>query len=69
MFAIVPVNNNLLLLPLKVNPDAGDNPVVVETIPGWAHNISNIGLTDMIVMIWANENFDKSNSDTIAHEV
>ena len=34
------------------------NPEVVETIPGWAHNIKNIGNETMIVMLWANENFN-----------
>jgi UDP-2-acetamido-2,6-beta-L-arabino-hexul-4-ose reductase len=46
-----------------------DNPLVVETIPGWAHNIKNVGLSIMVVMLWANENFDKSNPDTIPYEV
>ena len=25
---------------------------VVETIPGWAHNIKNIGKDDLIVMLY-----------------
>ena len=44
-------------------------PRVVETIPGWAHNITNIGNDLMIVMLWANEVFDRENPDTIASEV
>ena len=31
----------------------------METIPGWAHNIKNIGKDELIVMLWANELFDK----------
>ena len=46
-----------------------DSPQVVETIPGWAHNIENIGKSDLIVMLWANEIFDPENPDTIAYEV
>jgi len=42
---------------------------IVETVPGWAHNITNIGTEDMIVMLWANEIFDPDNSDTIAYTV
>lgn len=38
---------------------------VVKTIPGWAHDITNIGNEDMIVMLWANEKFDRSRPDTI----
>lgn len=43
-----------------------DNPTVVETIPGWTHDITNIGNDEMIVMLWANEIFDHENPDTFA---
>ena len=42
----------------------GERPQVVDTIPGWAHDITNIGLDDLVVMIWANEIFDRSRPDT-----
>ncbi len=42
---------------------------IVETIPGWAHDITNIGDDEMIVMLWANEVFDNLKSDTYAHEL
>jgi UDP-2-acetamido-2,6-beta-L-arabino-hexul-4-ose reductase len=42
---------------------------IVETVPGWSHNITNIGTKDMIVMLWANEIFDPGNPDTITHKV
>jgi len=42
---------------------------VVETVPGWSHDITNIGRGDLIVMLWANENFDPDNPDTIVHRV
>ena len=38
---------------------------VVDTIPGWAHDITNIGEGELIVMLWANENFDREKPDTI----
>jgi UDP-2-acetamido-2,6-beta-L-arabino-hexul-4-ose reductase len=47
----------------------GDKPKIVESIPGWAHNIKNIGNDEMVVMIWANENFDPSNPDTFSYQV
>jgi len=40
---------------------------VVESIPGWAHNIQNIGKGKLIVMLWANEIFDRDNPDTISN--
>jgi len=48
---------------------SGDKPQVVETVPGWTHNITNIGEDEMIVMLWANEIFDRERPDTIACKV
>jgi len=42
---------------------------VVETIPGWAHDITNIGDETMVVMLWANETFDREHPDTVAARV
>lgn len=47
----------------------GETPQVVETVPGWSHDITNVGDTEMIVMLWANEIFDRQHPDTIAHKV
>ena len=44
----------------------GDKAEVVETVPGWTHDITNIGLDEMVVMLWANEVFDRDKPDTIA---
>jgi UDP-2-acetamido-2,6-beta-L-arabino-hexul-4-ose reductase len=44
----------------------GSTPEIVETIPGWAHDITNTGDDDLIVMLWANEIFDPKRPDTIA---
>jgi len=42
---------------------------IVETVPGWSHDIANIGTEEMIVMLWANEIFDPNSPDTITHKV
>ena len=42
---------------------------VVETIPGWVHDITNIGESELVVMLWANELFDPDNPDTFWGEV
>ncbi len=47
----------------------GGEGTIVETIPGWAHDISNVGEDELIVMLWVNENFDRSRPDTIAMKV
>lgn len=44
----------------------GDKPEIVETMPGWTHDITNIGDDEMIVMLWANEIFDREKPDTYA---
>lgn len=47
----------------------GEKPEVVETVPGWSHDITNVGDTEMIVMLWANEIFDREKPDTIPYKV
>ncbi|VTU15174.1 UDP-2-acetamido-2,6-beta-L-arabino-hexul-4-ose reductase [Variovorax sp. RA8] len=44
----------------------GDEAEIVETAPGWTHDITNIGQDEMIVMLWANELFDRAKPDTYA---
>ncbi len=39
---------------------------IVETVPGWTHDITNIGSEELIVMLWANEIFDRDKPDTVA---
>ena len=48
---------------------SGEEPTIVETIPGWVHDITNIGDDEMVVMLWANEIFDRAKPDTIAAKV
>jgi UDP-2-acetamido-2,6-beta-L-arabino-hexul-4-ose reductase len=48
---------------------SGGAPQIVETVPGWTHNITNIGEEDMFVMLWANEIFDRARPDTVACKV
>lgn len=45
---------------------SGESPTIVETVPGWTHDITNIGDDEMIVMLWANEIFDREHPDTYA---
>lgn len=48
---------------------SGDESRVVETVPGWAHSVTNVGDDEMVVMLWANEIFDPQKPDTIAASV
>jgi UDP-2-acetamido-2,6-beta-L-arabino-hexul-4-ose reductase len=45
---------------------SGDEFRVVESVPGWAHDITNVGSEELIVMLWANEIFDPLRPDTFA---
>jgi len=42
------------------------SPKIVETVPGWTHDITNIGQDEMVVLLWANERFDPNKPDTYA---
>jgi UDP-2-acetamido-2,6-beta-L-arabino-hexul-4-ose reductase len=43
---------------------SGEKPQIVETVPGWTHDITNTGSEEMVVMLWANEIFDRARPDT-----
>ena len=45
---------------------SGEKAEIVETVPGWTHDITNIGTEEMIVMLWANEVFVRQRPDTFA---
>lgn len=48
---------------------SGDIAEIVETVPGWSHDVTNIGKEDLVVMLWANEVFNRDKPDTISAEV
>ncbi len=43
----------------------GSKLEVVDIPPGYTHNIQNIGATDLVTIMWANEPFDPNNPDTM----
>lgn len=47
----------------------GETPTIVETVPGWAHDVTNIGDDVMVSLLWANEIFDRARPDTITAKV
>ncbi|QHS23478.1 capsular polysaccharide biosynthesis protein CapF [Virgibacillus sp. MSP4-1] len=48
---------------------SGDKMEVVDIPVGYTHNIENLGDTDMVTIMWANEPFDPENPDTYYLEV
>lgn len=44
---------------------SGEQPEVVESIPGWAHDVINVGDDELICMLWANEIYDREKPDTV----
>lgn len=47
----------------------GEESKIVETVPGWSHDITNVGNDEMIVMLWANEIFNPVNPDTVNYKI
>lgn len=47
----------------------GEEPEIVETVPGWTHDVTNVGDVELIVMLWANEIFDREHPDTFTMPV
>lgn len=47
----------------------GEESRIVETAPGWSHDITNIGENELVVMLWANEIFDREKPDTVNFKV
>ena len=47
----------------------GQLPEIIVTVPGWCHDITNIGDEELIVMLWANEIFDRDRPDTFAQDL
>jgi len=45
---------------------SGEKPEIVETVPGWTHDITNEGDSELVCMLWANEIFDRERPDTFA---
>jgi UDP-2-acetamido-2,6-beta-L-arabino-hexul-4-ose reductase len=43
-------------------------PKVIESIPGWFHNIKNIGKKNAIILLWSNEVFNDRKPDTFYYE-
>ena len=50
-------------------PVSGSKLEVVDIPTGYTHNIENIGDTDLITFMWANEAFDPAHPDTYFEEV
>ncbi|WP_097014273.1 capsular polysaccharide biosynthesis protein CapF [Anaerocolumna aminovalerica] len=48
---------------------SGDKMEVVDIPTGYTHNIENLGDTDMVTIMWANETFDPERPDTYYWEV
>lgn len=48
---------------------SGDKMEVVDIPTGYTHNIENLGDSDMVTIMWANESFDPEKPDTYYLEV
>ena len=47
----------------------GGKSTIIDSIPGWVHEITNVGESKAYAIVWANELFDSKQPDTVAQEV
>jgi UDP-2-acetamido-2,6-beta-L-arabino-hexul-4-ose reductase len=50
-------------------PVCGERLEVIDIPPGYTHNFSNIGDTELVTVMWVNESYDPSRPDTWFEEV
>lgn len=43
---------------------SGEKLEVVDMLPGYTHNIENVGQSDLVTLMWASEPFDPAHPDT-----
>ncbi len=48
---------------------SADTPVVVESVPGWIHSVTNLGNEDLSVLVWASEVFNPHKTDTFGEVI
>ncbi|MBQ7037066.1 MAG: NAD-dependent epimerase/dehydratase family protein [Clostridia bacterium] len=48
---------------------SGEKHEIVDILPGYTHNIENVGEGDLVTFMWANECFDPTRPDTFFEEV
>ena len=48
---------------------SGETLEVVDIPPGYTHNIENIGTSELVTLMWANEPFNPENPDTYFEKV
>ncbi|MBN7774069.1 NAD-dependent epimerase/dehydratase family protein [Clostridium aminobutyricum] len=48
---------------------SGEKLEVIDIPPGYTHNITNIGTSDLVTIMWANESFNQDKPDTYFLEV
>jgi UDP-2-acetamido-2,6-beta-L-arabino-hexul-4-ose reductase len=61
---------NLLTGKVKEKIVNGKNPEVIDTVPGWIHNIKSLEkINTVYVILWSNEVFDLNKPDTYYEEI
>lgn len=48
---------------------SGNTPTIVESVPGWSHDLTNIGQDEMLVILWSSEIYDQNRPDTYATDM
>lgn len=43
------------------------NPRIIESVPGWSHEITNIGVDELVAVLWSNQVFNPAAPDTYVY--
>ncbi|MBF9028573.1 NAD-dependent epimerase/dehydratase family protein [Rhodobacterales bacterium FZCC0188] len=60
---------NIVTLEEVIIDASSHSPKIVQTPPGWAHDVTNLGDDELICFVWANENFDPLHPDTLTFPI
>ena len=63
------VHQNILNNKIKNFKISDKKNKIFSTIPGWSHKIKNLSKKKLIILVWANEVYDKISPDTIKWEI
>ncbi|MDC1264479.1 NAD-dependent epimerase/dehydratase family protein [Amylibacter sp.] len=48
---------------------SGEKTEIIDSPPGWTHDLVNVGDDDLICLLWANETFDRDRPDTFVSHI
>ena len=63
------IHQNVLNNKIKIFNISDKKNKIYSTIPGWSHKIKNLSKKKLIILVWANEVYNKIKPDTIKWDI